>query len=584
MLKFNEKENVKMVNKKMVKTLAALVLTLCMVLGMIPANAAYNKTFDVWDGSVTENWIQDSKHKAYGAGYNTAIVDTLGTYYIDSAADFIAFRNAIYEGVDRTADYGGGPTTPFWRCTVELRCNIDLNNINLAYGIGSDYATVKLSGKGEWYRFAGTFNGNGYVIKGISIDPNKPDGAKVQPTESYYDDDDNNVNEAVEAVKTNGFIGLFSYFRGDNDATQPYGGRIMNLHLEDVEITLPDEDISYRAGALIGYGLYDVNIASCSVKNVTFKRNAATNTQPRCYIGGMAGFLESTTTYIRNSYVKGVDFSQLPGGLYMTNLYASGMMNVINLNFLNIYSMDVKENNAEFLAGSTPTSGIYFYDSLIYTVGGTFTAGYANGRAYAEVPTRIINNVRQDASNIKLGEQPVNVYSAAAGGFAGGGTAGDRSYPYYMMPIDNGGYTIDYTPTASERIILGRDAKLLAGDAEVTAIPETATEVTAQVEILNSTREAQEVDVVIAGYKDGKLVRTAAETLTATAATVNLNNGAASDALGSVCVKPSVDTGWAKVNTTKSISTEGLDTIKVFCWNALGDLYALSPSLEITNN
>ncbi|MBE7023515.1 MAG: hypothetical protein E7412_03515 [Ruminococcaceae bacterium] len=583
MLNFKEKENVKMVNKKMVAKLTTLVLALCLALGMIPANAAYNKTFDVWDGSVTENWVQNSKH----SGTNTAGVGAGCTYYIDSAADFIAFRNAIYEGVDTTADYGGtAPLTPFWRCTVELRCNIDLNNINLAYGIGSDYATKSRENntKGEWHRFGGIFNGNGYVIKGISIDPNQPDGALVQPGESSFDTDDNNINEAVEAVKTGGYIGLFSYFRGDNDAANAYAGRIINLHLEDVEITLPDEDISYKAGALIGYGLYDVNIASCSVKNVTFKRNAATNTQPRCYIGGMAGFLEATATYIRNSYVKGVDFSQLPGGLYMTNLFASGMMNVSNLNFLNVYSMDVKENNAEFTAGSTLTSGIYYYDSLIYTVGGTFTAGYANGHAYAEVPTRIINNVRQDASNVKLGDQPVNVYKGGTIGFAGGGTQSDRSYPYYMMPINNGGYTINYTPTASERIILGRDAKLLSGGSAVTAIPETAIEVTAQVEILNSTREAQEVDVVIAGYLNGKLVRVVAETLTAEAATVKMNNGGASDALGSVCVKPSVDTGFAKVVTTKSISTEGLDTIKVFCWNALGDLYALSPSLEITNN
>lgn len=574
------------------KKLGVFILVACLLIGIVPAEAAYNKTFDVWDGSVTENWVQDSKHKPYASGYNTSIVDTMGTYYIDSAADFIAFRNAIFEGADTTADFGGiAPLTPFWRCTVELRCNIDLNNINLAYGIGSDYAYVGRTGntKGEWNFFGGIFNGNGYVIKNINIDPNKPDGAKTQPKENSFDNDDNNVNEAVEAAKK--YLGLFGYFKGDNDAAQPYGGRIMNLHLEDVEITLPDEDIAYRAGALIGYGLNDVNIASCSVKNVTFKRNVATDTQPRCYIGGMAGYLESTATHIRNSYVDGVDFSQLPGGLYITNLFMSGMFNANNLNFLNIYSKDVKKCESEFVAGSTPTQAPYYYDSLIYTVGGTFTPGYNNGKAYAEVPERYINKAKQDT--VKIGtwnhdgnadtpevDNIVGTYTVAGASFAGGGTAANRSYPYYMMPVSTG-YSLDYTPTASERIILGTNAKLMSNGQEVTAIPETATEVTAQVEIMNATREAQEVEVIIVGYKDGELERVVSETLTAEAATVNLNNGAASSALGSVIVKPSVDTGWAKVTTTKSISTEGLDEIKVFCWNALSDLLPISISGSI---
>ena len=62
--------------------------------------------------------------------------------------------------------------------------------------------------------------------------------------------------------------------------------------------------------------------------------------------------------------------------------------------------------------------------------------------------------------------------------------------------------------------------------ARFVAIPSTsgtATEVTAQVEIVNATRETQEVDVIIAGYKGGKLEAFVAETLNAEVAAVNFN-------------------------------------------------------------
>ena len=546
----------------MAKKLGVFILIACLLIGIVPAEAAYNKTFDVWDGSVTENWFAKTKPE-----YTKDTNFRDKTLYIDSAADFIAFRNAVCDGTTYPA-WGGGPVYNFWQCTIKLRCDIDLNNINLQFGAGANKA------------FYGKFDGNGHVIKNIKINPNVADGAKTQP------------ETAVSAASSSEFIGLFGKVIGDNDATAAHGGRIINLHLENVEITLPDDDIVYKAGALIGYGKSDVNIASCSVKNVTFKRNnAVSNNKNRSLIGGMAGFLEGTATYIRNSYVKGVDFSQLPGGMYMTNLYASGMANISGLNFLNIYSMDVKKNNAEFLLGNgAPTSGIYFFDSLIYPMGGTFTAGYNNGRAFAEVPERYVNSVKQEKVTIGTWDHDgngdtakvdnvVGTYKGEITGFSGGGTNADRSYAYYM--ISDGGFGLDYTPTASERIIIGKNAKLMSDGVEVTKIPETATEVTAQVEIVNSTREAQEVDVVIAGYKAGKLVRVVSETLTAAAASTPTNNGANSNALGATITKPSVDTGWAKVTTTESISTEGLDEIKVFCWNELSDLLPISISGSI---
>lgn len=530
----------------MLKKLGVIFIVCCMIVGLVPAQAAYERAFSVWDGSVTANWYDQSTN------YRNK------TLQINSAADFIAFRNAVWSGTNYPA-WGGGPNYNFWQCTVQLNCDIDLNNINLAFGIGGvDNNTA----------FMGIFNGNGHIIKNIKINPNEPDGAVVQPAE--------NIKTNANAAENNkNRIGLFGTLVGDNDDNSLNGGRIANLHLENVEITLPNASAASApvyVGAMAGYMYNKTDIYSSSVKNVEIKGGPQTPVQGQRYIiGGMVGAINTGT--VKNSYVNGINFKELIPGYHCAWMYKAGMANVEGtVRLMNIYSANVSYSDLPYEYNGQPYShSTLYYDSLLNPIGSTaaFTPVASTVAAYSDAPKRITsdaNNGITETSDITLAEGSKIGTLSTGSSFLGDG---DLSYMIDMSTFNGG-----YAATGSEKMLVGRGGKLIEGESEVlTAAAANGKEIAAQFEILNSTQSAQTVDIILAGYKDGMLKDIKCETLTvpATAGKVTYNQA---EGLGYLL--SGRKNGYSVINSTVTITSDNYDMIKAFCWNGLSGLMPIA--------
>ena len=537
----------------MLKKLSAALCALCMFAAVVTVMAetktemvnGAKRSFDVWDGhSVTENW---------GAEYSRG-----GTLEINSAADFIAFRNrCCEEGLNE--NWGGAKfKTPLYQVTVTLNCDIDLGNYNLKFGCGG---TDKLNS------FTGKFNGNGHIIKNIKINPNERDSADVQPALNTFMND-TTENSAVSQTK---YVGLFPYLQG-MDTNNGYPS-IVNLHLENVEINIP-KDMSQNevsAGAMVGYMYNTSYIASSSVKNVSFvggPNEESYTPGKRMFLGGMVGQVH--TGYIGTSYVKGVDFTKLNDGKETSWSYKSGMANNGNsLTFFDVYSAGVKYND----------DSTTYYDSLFYPVGSAaFTAAYNAGGANAEIPYRKnVDTIITDIELCKNGNISCKVNNLKTGEKIFHGGSGNSVYNYYMIPCDEFG--IDYPMCASEKVLMGKNGRLIETDGIITA----------QFDVLNSTGDTQNVDIILAGYKNGELKDIKTEKIA-----VSSNNVAASIGTGSIggeqkgilgsVLKSNLTNGtrWFNYVTTSnaSLNKSDYDEIKAFCWSELGELYSLAESVS----
>ena len=223
-----------MLKRKSITKLGAITVLLTMACSVIPAQAAYTPSVSVWDGSVNTNWLADQGITADSQLLNRGLKLDNGQLYkqdsptikINSAADFIAFRNDVCEGMDASATTAWGQLNkPYLSATVELMCDIDLNGLNLKYGIG---------GMHDYAAFVGRFDGNGHTIKNLKINPNEPDAAAVQPGPNARCGDTSS-NWVVDHSTSPEAVGLFPYskFIGDQD-----GSSIINLHLENVDGSL----------------------------------------------------------------------------------------------------------------------------------------------------------------------------------------------------------------------------------------------------------------------------------------------------------------------------------------------------------
>lgn len=230
-----------------------IVITLLM-----PSNiTASDSNISVWDGKTVDgDW-----------GNNYATTDT---FQIDSADDFMKFRNMVISGSN------------FIRKTVNLNIDIDLNNNNLRYGIGMQTGTSWTEGT-DVFSFRGTFNGNGHIIKNILMDQTKTDSCLGTENKTLS-------------------IGLFST-RG--------GCTLSRFGVENIHIVLPLEaptNLTYYGGIC---GFSDSTIIKlCYAKNVSFSGgwNGAVY---GAYIGGMIG--DKITSSLQSCYVSGVDFTGLSG-------------------------------------------------------------------------------------------------------------------------------------------------------------------------------------------------------------------------------------------------------------------------------
>jgi uncharacterized repeat protein (TIGR02543 family) len=141
-------------------------------------------------------------------------------------------------------------------------------------------------GKSSSYKFAGTFDGGGYTIKGLNID-----------------------------ITSTGYVGLFGYVNGSNGTTGL--ALIKNLTVEGKVVG--GSAYSGYVGAIVGYA-YNCGIENCHNKA------SVSNTLGAPGIGGVVGYLYNGG-YIKNSSNHGAvtaENSENVGGLAgWTNVYSS---------------------------------------------------------------------------------------------------------------------------------------------------------------------------------------------------------------------------------------------------------------------
>lgn len=280
----------------MKKTVELLVFLMFAIIS-IPCMAA--NAVSVWDGEgVNTNWAEN--------------YDAASVFSIDSADDFIAFRNMVMD----EKDFSGK--------TVKLNTDIDLDNHNLKYGVGGFTTTGRTSGNtGQWYHsltmFRGVFDGNGHVIKNIKMNQNE---------------DDSVLDSAVYGDNT--MIGLF-YNRGAS---------IKNLGIENIKITFSDSGTSKIsfAGGLCSVN-FETSVNNCFVKNAEFDGGNAVTTRVR--LGVISGYHRAAT--VENCYVDGADFSGITIGQTQGALQAGGLVYAEQAGVTSVkrcYTANVDKGNA----------------------------------------------------------------------------------------------------------------------------------------------------------------------------------------------------------------------------------------------
>ncbi len=582
---------------KLIKNMIGILTVMTLIFSIIPANAAFVETVSVWDGSVNENWLADQGITSDGQLLNRGFKLANGQLYdaskppiyIRSAADFIAFRNDVCEGMDASATQAWyGLDKPYLSATVELMCDIDLNGLNLKYGIG---------GMNDFAAFMGRFNGNGHTIKNIKINPNLPDAAEIQPGPNTRAGD-TDTNWVVEHSSSPEAVGLFPYtkFIAKQD-----GASIINLNLENVEITLPDtlpNETNHYAGALVGRAYNGVQISSCSVKNVVFKGGATSGGKDGklegtyYHIGGLAGEMQQGG-YVNNSYVNGVDFTQLNTEASKNWTYLSGLTDFIgSFKLTNAYTANVKYDGAK---ANCFDSFCYPYGSAAILIPSNEVAGdytsYGSRYAYfysdewvrytdgEKVENPVYNNditVKQLTNNLDTATDWMT-------------SMGGNNHMINMYTFNG-----EYPRTAAERFVMGRNGKFLCNGAAVADISSAnGGAVKATFETINTTTDPQTLSIIMVSYNDGEMVDIKVDNVVVQA------NGmkdfmhsdytkfgravtkVAKDASGKYTIYTSDGTNPTTITSTSEIRTDNCDEIRAFLWNSLNDPESLAESIVI---
>lgn len=266
----------------------------------------------VWDGSVDKSWGEAAA----------------STYEINSASQFIAFRDKVLGGEN------------FANKKIVLNCDIDLNNLNLKYGVGDKRTSGWTEGE-DLTMFAGTFDGNGHVIKNLSMNPNIADAATNNIENSYC-------------------VGLFFISSG---------AQLINLGLKDVTVTLHDTvppEANY--GGLLSINSYGT-VSGCFVKNIKFAGGWTEDTEtPTIYFAAIAARTVGGT--IKNSYADGVDFTGIKNALFNMNARKTAIANAsAYAGISNCYSANLKYNPKDTtdMSMSNPNAKVMNnFDSAVY--------------------------------------------------------------------------------------------------------------------------------------------------------------------------------------------------------------------------
>ena len=565
--------------KKLFRKMGALIIATVVLIGVMPVKAAYIPNVSVWDGSVNTSWFSDELTRL-GIAETDIGWDTV--FYINSAADFIAFRNKVVSGTTQQA-WGGGPYYPFYKSRVRLNCDIDLAGLNLKYGIGG-------WSKGD--QFCGIFDGQGHIIKNVSINPNLPDAALVQPTA--------NPNINTRSYATNGtltgesspyMMGLFPFCQYINASSGKTCPSITNVNIEDEEITLPDtvltSETAQYVGGLVGWAYNGIHIAGCTVKNVTFKGGPSNYTAGvsgvRYFMGGLAGTLQGASpNAVYDCYTDGVDFTQLDLPVGKNWCFMSGLFTYQNQSVLN----NLYTANVTYDADNT----VYF-DSFVYPYGGSASVTSkdrdgntaSNACLYAEEPKRITAG-----NNVAVTLNDTYTVETLTPNVAWNTTYGGTHHMIDMSAFDGG-----YARTPAEMFIAGKNGSFMTeGGTTVTSIAQAGgANVKATFDTLNTTTANQTVNVILAKYQGTELKGVVVDTVTVKANDYNDETiGGIQWGKGVIRVNKDSSNKYTvytqgnvktTAESTSSISTTGCDSIRAFLWNSTEDMEAFANYIEL---
>ena len=173
--------------------------------------------------------------------------------------------------------------------------------------------------------FKGTFDGNGHIVKNISIKESNSEGRE---------------------------LGLFARVQS---------GTVKNLGVEDVSLNLTT--VTTDVGAIAGMFREAAQIYNCFVRNVTFKGQSATD----AHYGALLGYTRKSNLVINNCYSTNIN---IDSGFEAGNNVVSNLIGYINdvsgMTVSNCYAGVYNENADMKIAGtgvwnaSVEASGLYY--------------------------------------------------------------------------------------------------------------------------------------------------------------------------------------------------------------------------------
>lgn len=256
---------------------------------------------------------------AVNAADSSSLTNGAGTaespYMISTADEFVKFADDVNGGYNYSGKY------------VKLSRDIDMETVTGFTGVGF------YESSDNYVSFNGTFDGNGYEIKNVTI--------SSLPTQAKS--------------KTYVGVGLFGSING---------ATIKNLGVRNMSLSFKENGAYYDCGGLVGSAPYTNTIENCYINGLSmeFQKNSSGLGQ----VGAIVGKSASTGTLtIKNTYV--ADFKKFKSVGNTVNL-GSFMGNITEgtLNIENCYSDGIKDCDITGTGNITVRDGGIAYGSANY--------------------------------------------------------------------------------------------------------------------------------------------------------------------------------------------------------------------------
>ena len=193
----------------------------------------------------------------------------------------------------------------YYQLTNDIDMSGVANFMPICYAF-DDYKTVSNSGADSTKRFHGTFDGNGYIIKNVTIDLA-----------------DSTIFTDQSKVKvTAGIFGVLGHVPNSSPAT---GAVIKNLGVENIIVNIAGKS-NPNVGGIAGTVMNQPTITNCYVRGMTVSGNPSATVRCGGIVGYIASDAKSTHTY---NYATGLTFNQSDlsntGGIYGMGSGKSGI-------------------------------------------------------------------------------------------------------------------------------------------------------------------------------------------------------------------------------------------------------------------